>query len=79
MLPVNCSAAGLPSSTKSFTPSNNTAPAFRPAPHAAPFVNVPVNPLPDASAADVPDPSLNAYAATRPDVGAGVVAVAVAE
>ena len=60
MLPVTCSSAGFPNSTKSFTPSNNTAPAFRPVPHDAPFVNVPASPLPDASAATVPDPSLNA-------------------
>jgi hypothetical protein len=66
MLPVNCNNDGLPSSTKSFEPSNSTAPALRPVPHVAPFVNVPANPFPDASAADAPDPSLNAYAARTP-------------
>ncbi len=60
MLPVKRSDAGLPSSTKSFTPSKDTAPALRPVPQVAPFVNVPVSPLPDASAAVVPEPSLKA-------------------
>ena len=58
--PRQLQRVGLPSSTKSFTPSSCTAPALRPVPHVAPFVNVPVSPFPDASAAVVPDPSLNA-------------------
>ena len=37
------------------------------------FATVPVVPFPDASATVVPDPSSNAYAATNPDVAAGVV------
>src|SRR5215471_21601285 len=38
---------------------------------------VPLLPLPDASVTEVPDPSSNPYAATKPDGAAGVVRVAV--
>jgi hypothetical protein len=40
-----------------------------PAAHVA-FVIVPLLPLPDTSVTVVPDPSLNGYAATSPDVAA---------
>jgi hypothetical protein len=49
----------LPSETWSSVPSNDSPPPFRPVTHDAPLI-VPLLPLPEASFAAVPDPSLNA-------------------
>jgi hypothetical protein len=43
------------------------------------FEIVPLFPLPDASATELPDPSSNPYAATNPDTAAGVVTLAMLE
>ena len=61
MLPVNCSAVGLPRSTKSLTPSSATAlPYFPAVVKVAPFNSVPVMPWPVVSAVVVPEDSLKA-------------------
>ena len=69
MLPVICNAAGLPRLTKSSTPSKCTALPYLPAVHVGPLTSVPASECPDASAVVVPEPSLNAYAATALEGG----------
>ena len=61
--------------TQSFTPSKfSAAPYFPAATRVAPEI-VPALPVPERSVTDVPDPSLNEYAATSP-VGAVAETVA---
>ena len=60
MLPVICSAVGLPRLTKSLTPSSRTPLPFLPAANTGPLVSVPVRPWPVASAVVGPDVSLKA-------------------
>src|SRR6185503_7940984 len=55
--------------TRSLTPSTERACPYFPAVHVAPEM-VPVLPLPEISATDVPLPSLKPYAATSPPSGA---------
>src|SRR5688572_25295099 len=50
-------------------PLNERAPPYFPAVVQVASVRVPVFPVPEASAVVVPVPSLNEYAATKPDVG----------
>src|SRR5712692_2356716 len=65
--------------TRAELPSNDRAlPNFPAAAHVA-LAIVPTFPLPDASPADAPAPSLNAYAATSEEVIERVVALAVPE
>jgi len=65
--------------TLALVPLNTSALPYRPAVvHVAPL-SVPVWLFPDASPTVVPVPSLNAYAATSPAIGAGVVALATFE
>jgi hypothetical protein len=49
---------------------NDNAPPYLPDVDHVVFETVPLLPFPDASVTVVPDPSSNAYAATRPDVAA---------
>src|SRR5438093_11727549 len=65
--------------TKAFVPLKTSALPYFPAVVHVALPIVPVLPLPDASVTVVPAPSLNEYAATSPDVAAGVVALAVLE
>ena len=65
--------------TTEVVPLNDNAPRYRPEVDQVVFVTVPLLPLPDASVTVVPDPSSNAYAATKPDGAAGTVAPAVLE
>jgi len=65
--------------TKAFLPlNNNELPYFPRVVHTA-FTMVPVFPVPDASDAVVPAPSLNEYAATSPETIVPVVALATFE
>src|SRR5262245_37823743 len=75
-----CRVAESGTLTVAFDPlKDSPLPYFPAAVHAA-FASVPVLPLPEASATVVPEPSLNAYAATRPPaVACAVVAVATFE
>lgn len=67
---------GMP--TKAFVPLNEIAfPYFPEVVHNAPPCSVPLCLLPDASFAVVPLPSLNPYAATKPDTGGVTVGVGV--
>src|SRR3954469_8832341 len=74
VIPVDrCSAAASAIVTREVVPLNTSAlPDFPPLVHAA-FVMVPVCPLPDTSESVAPAPSLNAYAATKPDPAAVIV------
>ncbi len=53
--------------TRALVPLNVSALPYFPAVVHVAFASVPEFPLPDASATVVPDPSLNAYAATKFD------------
>ena len=65
--------------TNALLPLNcNALPYLPDAAHVV-FAIVPVWPFPDASATVVPEPSSNAYAATRPVAAAGVLAPAMFE
>src|SRR5262245_9182867 len=64
---VRCSEAASGIVTNALVPLNDNPPPYIPVVHVAP-VMAPVFPLPDASATLIPVPSLNAYAATTPDV-----------
>ena len=76
---VRCNDAASLIVTKAFFPSNtNALPYFPLVVHTA-FTMVPVFPVPDESAAVVPAPSLNEYAATSPETNAPVVALATFE
>ena len=64
---VRSSSAWSGIRTWSSTPSNDSAPAVRPAAdQTGPPVSVPGWPRPERSASVVPEPSSNEYAATRP-------------
>ena len=65
---VRCSAATSLIVTQLLTPLNNRPPPTRPDAQDAPE-SVPLFPFPEMSAATVPEPSLNPYAATRPPSG----------
>jgi hypothetical protein len=79
MAVVRCSDAESVIVTSVLDPLNDSPLPYLPVVHVA-FVIVPVFPVPDASATVVPVPSLNPYAATRPDVvPCGVVALATFE
>ena len=76
---VNCSEAALLMVTNAPLPLNvNPLPYLPPAVQLTPLI-VPLFPLPDASVTVVPAPALNPYAATNPELPAGVVALATAE
>jgi hypothetical protein len=68
--PVNWSEALSGTVTRELVPLKLSAPPYFPVPAHVVFAAVPVLPLPEASATDVPDPSSNAYAATRPGTAA---------
>src|SRR5690349_9683101 len=80
MAVVRCSDAASGMSTRALLPLKDRALPNLPAVlQVAPPTSVPVLPLPDRSATVVPVPSLKPYAATRPGVVAGVVALATLE
>ena len=63
---VRSRLAASGTSTRSSSPSNDSAPPFLPAAvHVAPF-RVPLFPVPERSVTADPEPSLKLYAATRP-------------
>src|SRR5262252_4924599 len=78
MAVVRCSDAESAMVTRALEPLKVKALSNLPVVHVA-FEIVPVFPWPDRSVMVVPEPSLNAYAATRLALAACVVAVAVAE
>src|SRR5436190_10486172 len=78
MPPLSCSDVEFGTLTRALVPLNTSALPYLPAVAHVVAETVPVFPLPDESATDVPVPSSNEYAATSPPV-AGVVAVAVFE
>ena len=66
--------------TSALVPLNSSALPYLPVAVQVVFATVPLFPFPDASATVDPDPSSNAYAATRPGRSRrGVVALAVFE
>src|SRR6185312_1762591 len=70
MLPLSCSVAALPRSTKAPLPLKERALPEWPAAVQPVPLSLPLLPLPEASAVVAHDPSLKPYAATRPSLGA---------
>src|SRR5436309_13701966 len=76
---VKCSEFESGTFTRALVPLKTSAFPYFPAVVQVAFEIVPLLPLPDRSATVVPEPSLKAYAATRPDAGDWVVAAALFE
>src|ERR1700744_2984454 len=66
----SCSEAELGIVTTELVPLNDSASPNLPAVDHVALLMVPLFPLPEASVTVVPEPSLNPYAATRPEVAA---------
>src|SRR4051812_35507823 len=73
---VSCNDVEFGTLTREFEPLNDSAPPNLPAGVQFAFERVPVFAFPDESAVVVPDPSSNAYAATRPAGPAACVVAA---
>src|SRR5436190_2994152 len=70
MPPLSCSDVEFGTLTRALVPLNTSALPYLPAVAHVVAETVPVFPLPDESATDVPVPSSNEYAATSPAVAA---------